>query len=271
MKDAQSLLLNLRKSQKGKASIPPLLIAAIAIAIIPIIATLFTGSREKVSLPTVAELPWCLPDPSGTQYDNPCTTEGSYECAPDGKQTVCVNGKTQATGSCCAQEVAPPPETAMSDTAAGCIFTLGYEKEGTLDPGLKEEAFAQLDLFREDILNGNITADELVQVITTGVTFDETKSKRRERFENPDSYTRKYKDWVNPYSKFLEGISTNFCYQDSSERDNKLTNFFYEDNPGILQTFQQLNPGDVSSPISIYHTSSEGKKEYATMMIYKEK
>ena len=103
-------ILKLFSSKRG-ASIPPLLIAAIAIAIIPIIATLFTGSREKVSIPTVAELPWCLPDPAGTKYNNPCSPDGSYECAPDGKQTVCVKGRSQATGSCCAQQEAPPVES----------------------------------------------------------------------------------------------------------------------------------------------------------------
>lgn len=81
------------------------------------VTTLALLNRSNVGDIRQRATDWCGPDPAGTNYGSPCSTNDSIECGGDGKETKCVNNQWQATGGCCGDQ----PLTSPPDNSCGGI------------------------------------------------------------------------------------------------------------------------------------------------------
>jgi len=97
MKVACRLVSALATSRGGRVAIPPLLIAALAVAAIPIIATLVSNTgRQKASLPPIASttIPSFPPDFNPQKYENkdnqhvPTIAKNASSLAPESKHAI---------------------------------------------------------------------------------------------------------------------------------------------------------------------------------------
>lgn len=153
-----------------------------------------------------------------------------------------------------------------SDYRKGCVVTFGFVKNGQVDPSLEPKALAEINKIKDKIRAG-LKCDEVLSLVSRGMTQQEEAAFKAQIKANPVGATARFRNFVNPFSAFLEGISTNFAFDGSLNRHEKLGEFFYQDNPDFRTNLLKLVAGGVTEPFPIYWSSDTGKTKYGYMII----
>lgn len=160
-----------------------------------------------------------------------------------------------------------------------CVFSLRFDRldrNGQPDQTLKKEALNEMNKVKTELNSGKNSLDVLDEL-----TGGETEEQRKNEYKNADKILQlmQGKDNAsnlltttpNPLNKFNPQFTINFCFTDSTTRDTKLGDIFYQTNPGFKQTLASLPSGQTSDPFIIYQDTALGNSEYGWMIIHRQK
>jgi hypothetical protein len=152
-------------------------------------------------------------------------------------------------------------------TNSGCIFSLRYDA-ASASATLKDNAKNAMLVIKSKLEKGEVGKDVLFEILN-GQTKTDIETLNKELFTNPSSYQAKLKAMNNPYSAFQPGDSSNFCYTNTKEVNEKLTVYFYNLNPDFQTNFKNTTILRVSEPFQVYKSTQSGKTDYGWMIISK--
>lgn len=156
------------------------------------------------------------------------------------------------------------------DEKQGCTLALGFlGSNQEIDLALKNEAEKKIVELKSMWETGT-KCDELLSLIRIGKT--QTQMNEIKELAAKDSVTAdKLFAEPNSYEKFLSGISANMAFSGSAERHMNFGEYFYQDNPDFRQKLSVLETGKSTDPFLLYASGAVGKREYAWMIIMREK
>jgi hypothetical protein len=159
-----------------------------------------------------------------------------------------------------ASELSPSAAQIVEASKSGCVFSLRFDKDGMSDVTLKQEALDEMNKIKTRLTSGEKADDVIFQILN-----GETKTAHQKRLTDY-LQTKKFIPLTNPLAKFNPESTPNFCYENSAARDQRLGQFFYDNNSAFKQN---LVTKEISDPFLIYQSSDSTKIESGWMLIQK--